>query len=176
MRNRKNTRQQLNTTIPILTDWDRKFMAYHEAGHAVCSYYLPERESLECITINPSCEAFGMIKTQSRPHHNETEVSFRSMISTLLAGRISEEMFLQCKTTSCIYDLISARQIATDMVIKFGMGSTLGIQALNYNEYPYISESMKENICEDIQKILTESETHAKEILHEHHAEVKKNC
>ena len=171
MRKRKNDKQIKHVT-PILTDWDRKFMAYHEAGHAVCSYYLPEREPLVCVTIDPSNEAFGMIRTAPRPHHNETETSFNSMISTFLAGNLSEEMFLNTKTTSCIYDLISARKIATDMVIKFGMGETFGVTALNPCEYPHIDESVKENICKDIQTILFDAEKHAKEILEKHHAKV----
>ena len=171
MRKRKNVKP-IKYVAPILTDWDRKFMAYHEAGHAVCSYYLPEREPLICITIDPSNEAFGMIRTESRPHHNETEISFCSMISTFLAGQISEKMFLNSKTTSCIYDLSSARQIATDMVIKFGMGETSGVAALNPNEYPHIAESMKESLCKDIQKILTDSEIQARDMLEEHQQEV----
>ena len=174
MRNRKKIRRSQTVTAPILTDWDRKFMAYHEAGHAVCSHYLPEREPLFCITIDPSNEAFGMIRTGVRPHHNETEISFRSMISTFLAGHLSEEMFLNCKTTSCIYDLSSARQIATDMVIKFGMGETAGITALNPHEYPYITESMKESLCKDIQKILSDAENQARDILKKYQQEVKK--
>ena len=174
-RKKKGIPQQ-NYLPPVLTDWDRKFMAYHEAGHAVCSYYLPERGPLICITIDPSSEAFGMIRTESRPHHNETEISFRSMISTFLAGQISEEMFLNCKTTSCIYDLSSARQIATDMVIKFGMGETLGLTALNSSEYPQISEVQKENICKDIQKILADAEKQAIEILKKHREKVEKTA
>ena len=170
---RKKSIPQPSYPVPVLTDWDRKFMAYHEAGHAICSYYLPEREPLICITIDPSSEAFGMIRTKSRPHHNETEISFRSTIATFLAGRISEEMFLKSKTTSCIYDLASARQIATDMVIKFGMGETLGLTVLDNNEYLQISEIMKENICKDIQKILAESESQAREILEKHSRKVK---
>jgi cell division protease FtsH len=115
-----------------------------------------------------------MIRTEPRPHHNETETSFNSMISTFLAGKLSEEMFLNSKTTSCIYDLSSARKIATDMVTKFGMGKTSGITALNPEEYPAISESMKENICKDIQKILTDAAAQAKEILENHRLEIKK--
>lgn len=175
MRKRK-IKQPQAVVAPVLTDWDRKFMAYHEAGHAVCSYYLPEREPLVCVTIDPSSEAFGMIRTESRPHHNETEISFCSMISTFLAGKISEEMFFNTKTTSCIYDLISARQIATDMVIKFGMGETLGMTALNPCEYSYVSDFVKDNICNDIQKILSDAEKHAREILKEHKMQVEKTA
>ena len=173
MRKRK-IKQPQAVVAPVLTDWDRQFMAYHEAGHAVCSYYLPEREPLVCVTIDPSNEAFGMIRTAPRPHHNETETSFNSMISTFLAGNLSEEMFLNTKTTSCIYDLISARQIATDMVIKFGMGETFGVTALNPCEYPHIDESVKENICKDIQTILFDAEKHARDILKEHKNQIEK--
>ena len=172
-RKKKGIPQQ-NYLPPVLTDWDRKFMAYHEAGHAVCSYYLPEREPLICITIDPSSEAFGMIRTESRPHHNETEISFRSMISTFLAGQISEEMFLNCKTTSCIYDLKAARQIATDMVVKFGMGKTLGLSALNIDEVPYTSQVHNELICKDIQDIILEAEWHARKLLQKHRISVEK--
>ena len=172
MRKRKNIK--VKYFAPILTDWDRKFMAYHEAGHAVCSYYLPEREPLICVTIDSSSEAFGMIRTEERQHHNETEISFRSMIATFLAGQISEEMFLNCKPTSCIYDLIAARKIATDMVIKFGMGKTLGVTALNIEEFPSISPSLQELICKDIQDIIATAEHDAKKILQNHHTTVEK--
>ncbi len=158
-------KHQQTVTAPVLTDWDRKFMAYHEAGHAVCSYYLPERDPLVCITIDPSSEAFGIIRTESRPHHNETEISFCSMISTFLAGRISEEMFLQSKTTSCIWDLVSARQIASDMVLKFGMGKRTGLLGLNLERDNFISESFKEKICKDIKDIIDKAEDEARKIL-----------
>lgn len=62
------------------------------------------------------------------------------MISTFLAGRISEEMFLNSKTASGIYDLASARQTAADMVIKFGMGETSAITVLSAEGYTYLSE------------------------------------
>ena len=115
-----------------------------------------------------------MIKTALRLHHNETEISFKSTISTLLAGRIAEEMFLGSKTTSCIYDLIAARKIATDMVIKFGMGKTLGVTALNIEEFPSISPSLQELICKDIQDIIATAEHDAKKILQNHHTTVEK--
>ena len=153
---------------PKLTNWDKKCMAYHEAGHAVCSYYLPERPPLLCITIDPSNKAFGMIKTEDRPHHNDTEISLMSMIATLLAGRISEEYFLGCKTTSCIYDLEAVHQIATDMVLKFGMGETLGVCALVTANEKILSETQKDLICKDIQKIILTAEEKSKALIKIH--------
>ena len=174
MRKRKNISQEQTFVAPVLTDWDRKFMAYHEAGHAVCSYYLPEREPLIRVTIDPSSEAFGMIKTKPRQHHNETEISLLSTISTLLAGRLAEEMFLYCKTTSCIYDLSSARKIASDMVLKFGMGERSGLTALSSDEISQISNSQRELVEHDIRKILKDAEIKAREILQKNHVLVER--
>lgn len=149
-----------------LTDWDRRFMAYHEAGHAVCSRFLPEQEPLLLITIDPSSEAFGMIRTSPRPHHNETRTSLSGTISVLLAGRLAEEMFLNVVTTSCIHDLTSAQRLASDMVRKFGMGETLGLSAFD-------GECPDERELADIRKILQNAERDARELLAAHAAAVK---
>lgn len=151
-----------------LTEWDLRSMAYHEAGHAVCSYYLPEREKLLKITINPSDESFGMIQTLQRPHHNETKTSLMSCISTFLAGGMAEEKFLGTKTTSCIHDLAAAQSIAIDMVIKFGMGPELGFCALKNTDYFSVSERHKEQIIQDVSKILNEASQNAQKVLCEH--------
>lgn len=162
---KKKKRGQHHCTPPILSDWDIRFMAYHEAGHAVCSYFLPEREKLILITIDPSSEAFGMIKTEIRAQYNETRTSLSSMIATLLAGRLSEEIFLKTQTTSCIHDLDSVQRIAADMVLKFGMGKTAGLSALKKTENTCCSEYHAKQICADIQQIIKEAENDAREIL-----------
>ena len=149
--------------LTALTEWDRRTMAYHEAGHAVCSYFLPEREALLKITISPSDEAFGMIRTAERPHHNETRVSFGSTLAVLLAGRIAENLFLHEVTTSCVHDLASARQLAADMVMNWGMGSRTGLTLpppeLNYGE------NLRRRCDADIQELLADAERSAQDIL-----------
>jgi len=153
------------------TEWDRRFMAFHEAGHAVCSYYLPEREPLIKITISPSDEAFGMIRTAPRSHHNETRVSFASTLAVMLAGRVSEELFLHEVTTSCVHDLAAARQLAADMVLSFGMGSRTGLtippSELN------CGETLRDRCDADIQEILADAARSARVTLAAHAAEVK---
>ena len=161
-----------NNSPLLLTDWDIQCMAYHEAGHAVCSYFLPEREKLIKITINPSDEAFGMVRTAQRLHHNETEVSLMSTIATFLAGRIAEEKFLGIKTTSCIHDLASAQSIAIDMVVKFGMGKRLGFGALNDTEHFSAGEHHRKQIIQDVRDILDEAAQDADRVLGEHESAV----
>ena len=153
-----------------LTEWDRLNMAYHEAGHAVCSYYLPEREPLVRITISPTDEAFGMIRTSPRPHHNETRVSFASTLAVMLAGRLAEEQFLHETTTSCVHDLAAARQLAADMVLTFGMGGCCGL-ALPPPEMN-VGEALRSQCDADIQELLEEATRSARETLTAHAAEV----
>ena len=154
-----------------LTGWDMLTMAYHEAGHAVCSRHLPERKPLVRITISPADEAFGMIRTAPRPHHNETRVSFASTLAVLLAGRLSEELFLHETTTSCVHDLAAARQLAADMVFSFGMGSRVGLTV----PPPEMNcgEALRSQCDADIRELLAEAERSARETLTEHSGEVE---
>ena len=154
-----------------LTEWDRLNMAYHEAGHAVCSYYLPEREPLERITISPTDEAFGMILTAPRRHHNATRVSFASTLAVMLAGRLSEELFLNEITTSCVHDLAAARRLAADMVLTFGMGSRIGL-TLPPPEMN-CGEILRGQCDADIQELLADAERSARETLTSHAEEIK---
>ncbi len=158
-------------SMRILTEWDLRCMAFHESGHAVCSCYLPERELLVKITINPSEESFGMISTERRPHHNETETSLRSRISTLLAGSLAEELFLNTRTTGGIHDFADARSIAVDMVTKFGMGRRLGKVApvsVYDNSYRLFSEEYRRRADEDAIEIIREAELASRNVLVSH--------
>lgn len=118
-------RKENSFTPPVLTDWDRRHLAYHEAGHAICFFLLPEVERVTSITIDPSNEAFGMVKTAASDRYNDTKEAFRSSMTALMGGGISEEIFLQNFTTSRYQDLQIARKIAFDMVARFGMGKKL---------------------------------------------------
>lgn len=147
--------------VPALSEWDRKFMAFHEAGHAVVSYYSPEREELLQITIDPSANNFGHILTAHRQKYNESMVSLSSVISVFLAGRLSEEMFLKETTTSCIHDIKLANQIAHDMVLKYSMGKQIRFFMPSESG----GDRIRNQVEEDIQEILLAAEQNAKEIL-----------
>ena len=109
------------------TQWDRECLAWHEAGHAVVSLAMPEREPIERISIEPGDEAFGFMRVAQRPHHNDTFVSLSSTLAVMMAGTLSERLFLGRATTGAADDLANARTIARDMVLRFGMGPRLGL-------------------------------------------------
>ncbi len=117
----------MNHDIYQPTEWDLECMAWHEAGHAVCSMLLPEREKVLRVSIEPGNEAFGFMQVAHGRNHNGTLVSMRGAIATELAGMLSERMFLHRTTTSGGPDLCAAYSMARDMVVRFGMGRRTGL-------------------------------------------------
>ena len=110
-----------------VTEWDRECMAWHEAGHAVCAVMLPGHGRVERISIVPGDDAFGSMRTEVGRDHNATEQALMGMVATELAGVVCERMFLDRATTSGGQDLAAAYGLASDMVVRFGMGGHIGL-------------------------------------------------
>ncbi len=111
----------------VISEKDRKTMAYHEAGHAILAKILPEADPLHKITIIPRGKAMG--HTQQLAHADRHAYSMeylQSRITILMGGRVAEEIALQQKTTGAEADFQQAVAIATKMVCKWGMDEELG--------------------------------------------------
>lgn len=163
----------------LLTEWDVTLMAWHEAGHAVCAYYLPETEDIQIISIEPGSEAFGVMKSESRKKMNLTYTSCLNEISVAMAGRLSEEMFQKEVTSSCIHDLDKVQAIAMRMVCEFGMGKRTGIVTwmCHDSDEPTLmlfSEVQRNDIYADVKEILRKAEYAARSIIESHREQVKK--
>jgi len=105
----------------IITEKDRRTMAYHEAGHAIVARFLPESDPVHKITIIPRGRAMG--NTQQLPlkdRHAYSKVYLRTRITTLLGGRAAEEIVLAQQTTGAQDDLFRATEIAMKMICKWG--------------------------------------------------------
>ena len=162
-----------------LTEWDMTLMAWHEAGHAVCAYYLPETEAIQTISIEPGSDAFGAMESEPRKKMNLTYVSCTNEISVALAGRLSEEMFQNEVTSSCIHDLDKVQAIGLRMVCEFGMGKRTGMitwmcHGSDSNGLMLFSEAQRNDIYADIKEILQEAEQTARGILKSHGKQVEK--
>jgi cell division protease FtsH len=116
----------------IISEQDRKVLAYHEAGHGLLAYSLPQSDPLHKITIVPRGMALG--QTQQVPisdHPAYSREYLRSKIIVLMGGRAAEELIFNQQTTGAQGDLLTATQIATDMICKWGMSGNLGPQAFS---------------------------------------------
>ncbi|MBU1058067.1 MAG: ATP-dependent zinc metalloprotease FtsH [Proteobacteria bacterium] len=114
----------------VMSERDRKILAYHEAGHGILAKKLPHSDPLHKITIVPRGMALG--QTQQLPisdHPAYSKEYLRSKIIVLMGGRAAEELIFKQQTTGAQGDLRTATQIATDMICKWGMSKTLGPQA-----------------------------------------------
>lgn len=114
----------------VLTEADKKILAYHEAGHAIVAKMLPESDPIHKITIIPRGRALG--QTQQMPLGDRYAYGKRYLmnrISMLLGGRAAEKLVFQEFTTQAASDLVQATEIATNMICKWGMGESLGPQA-----------------------------------------------
>jgi len=161
----------------VISDKDRKLTAYHEAGHALVSRFLPTQDIIHQISIVPRGMAGGY--TMYRPNEDKSfmsKVEMEERIVSLLGGRVAEKLILNDISTGASNDIERATKIARDMVTKYGMSDLLGpitfgtgheevflgrdfAQSRNY------SEEIASKIDNEIKAIIGESYSRAEKIL-----------
>jgi cell division protease FtsH len=111
----------------IISDTEKKTIAYHEAGHALVADLLPGADPLHKVTIIPRGRALGL--TQQLPaddKYNYSRDYLVSRITILLGGRAAEEIVFQQQTTGAGDDLEKATEMARKMVCEWGMSDKMG--------------------------------------------------
>ena len=111
----------------VRSEKENKLVAYHEAGHAVVSRYLPTQDPVHQISIVPRGMAGGY--TMYRPTEDKNFMSKTEMeenIVSLLGGRVAESLILNDISTGASNDIERATKIARSMVTKYGMSGKLG--------------------------------------------------
>ena len=160
-----------------VTDYEKKIVAYHEAGHAVSGIILPNGEEVHKITIIPRGMAGGY--TQMLPKEERTLVytkkELEEQIITLLSGRASEETYMDEISTGASDDLKRATKIARSMVTEYGMSSLGPMQfehrsesvflGRDYNQTKNFSDQVALQIDQEVKKIIDECYKEAKKIV-----------
>lgn len=146
---------------------EKRLTAYHEAGHAVATYFLPTQDPVHQISIIPTGRAGGYTM-----HLPGEDISYRSKTSMIedivvfLGGRVAEAVVLGDISTGASNDIERATQLARDMVTKYGMSDTLGpimfgsgdhevFLGRDYNNMRNYSEAIASDIDAEIKKIIT---------------------
>ena len=162
----------------ILSDHDRKVVAYHEAGHALAAWLLPHADPVHKVTIIPHGRALGV--TEQLPGEDQFNYSreyLLSRIAVMLGGRTAEELAIGDITTGAENDLVEATRLARRMITRWGMGD-LGLMAIpSDDEQPFLgyeltqghtySEETGARIDHDIQQLLNERHEVVKKLLSE---------
>ena len=164
----------------VVNDKEKRLTAYHEAGHAVCTYYCPTQDPVHEISIIPRGMAGGY--TMSLPEDDRGYMSKTAMqenIVTLLGGRMAEMIVLDDISTGASNDLERATQIARSMVTRYGFSDKLGpvvygqdqgevFLGMDINRSRNYSEEVAAEIDEEIRRIIEEAYARAREILEAH--------
>jgi cell division protease FtsH len=111
----------------VRSEKENKLVAYHEAGHAVVSRFLPTQDAVHQISIVPRGMAGGY--TMYRPTEDKSFMSKTEMeenIVSLLGGRVAEQLILNDISTGASNDIERASKIARAMVTKYGMSDRIG--------------------------------------------------
>jgi len=119
----------------VRSEKENKLVAYHEAGHAVVSRFLPTQDAVHQISIVPRGMAGGY--TMYRPTEDKSFMSKSEMLEqivSLLGGRVAEQLILNDISTGASNDIERATQIARSMVTKYGMSERIGAIMLGQNQ------------------------------------------
>lgn len=151
---------------------DKKLTAYHEAGHAVVSRYLPTQTDVKEISIIPRGVAGGytMYKSDDDKYYiSKTEM--QEKLIALLGGRAAEKLVLDDISTGASNDIEVATQIARDMVTKYGMSDNLGpidFQGKEPYEMQMFGENIGDKIGQEVKRLIDNAYNDAQTILREH--------
>ena len=111
----------------IRTEEDNKLTAYHEAGHAVASYYCKHTDPVKFISIIPAGSAGGVtVNIPEKDKMCQTKNQMYERIILALGGRVAEELILDDISTGASSDIQHSTKIARDMVTRYGMSEKLG--------------------------------------------------
>ncbi len=156
----------------VISDKDKKLTAYHEAGHAVVSRYLPTQANIKEVSIIPRGVAGGytMYKTDEDKYYiSKTEM--QEKLIALLGGRAAEQLVLNDISTGASNDIEVATKIARDMVTKYGMSDILGpidFQGKEPYEMQLFGENIGDKIGLEVKALIDIAYEGAKQLLIEH--------
>jgi cell division protease FtsH len=170
----------------ILTDQEKRMTAYHEAGHALIGWLLPEVDPVYKVTIVPRGRSLGVTYFQPNEERlNMGEKQMHSQLAMAMGGRVAEKMVFDEYTAGAQSDLKRATSIARKMVGQWGMSDTIGPVAFrDGEENPFLGKELHEQrqyseqtasiIDSEVQRFLNEAQQRALQLLTEHRDQLDK--
>jgi len=160
----------------LQSDLEKKLTAYHEAGHAVVSHFMPHTDPVHRISIVSRGLSLGFtLIPPARDKMHETKTNLVERIAVMMGGRAAEEIVFNEITTGAANDLDQATNIAKAMVVEYGMselgpinfGPTMDVTewGKSYYEQNKLSESMMAKIDDETKKFITAGYNRACEVI-----------
>ncbi|WP_187324518.1 ATP-dependent zinc metalloprotease FtsH [Olsenella uli] len=164
----------------VMTEKERKTIAYHESGHALVGHVLENSDPVHKISIISRGQALGYtLQLPEEDHFLNTRNGMLDQIAVLLAGRTAEELFCDDITTGASNDLERATKMARQMVTRLGMSDALGTQVFgeaqhqvflgrDYADHQDYSAETAKRIDDEVERIMREAHVRARRVLEEY--------
>jgi cell division protease FtsH len=160
----------------VMSEEDKELTAYHEAGHAVTSFFLTYTDPVQKVTIIPRGRAGGYVMSLPEDRATVSREHFEDNIAFAFGGRAAEDIFFGRITTGASADLQQATRIARAMVMQYGMSESLGLRTFGEQQGSIFlgrdmtygrdySEDAAKSIDEEVGRILDENYIRAKQIV-----------
>jgi cell division protease FtsH len=154
----------------VITDHEKRVVAYHEAGHALASELLPSVEKVHRISIIPRGKALGYtLNLPEEDRYLKTKEELLDYLVVLLAGRVTEHLIFGQVTTGASDDLRKAHEISRSMVTQYGMGTELQSKQLPADDYS-MSDATRRMVDEEQQYITDLAHRRAMTLISENRA------
>ena len=168
----------------VVSDIDKKLVAYHESGHAVVAYMLPNCDKVSEVSIIPRGMAGGY--TMTMPSEDVSFISkgkLADRVAEFMGGRVAEQLKMDDISTGASSDIKEATNIARGMVTQYGMSEKIGTIFLGGEQEVFLgrdfghtsnySEKLAAQIAEEIQSIVQHGYETAKDILTKYDAQLE---
>jgi cell division protease FtsH len=170
----------------VITEKEKRATAYHEVGHALVAWYIPEADPVHKVTIIPRGRALGVtqyLPTEDRVSYYARDI--KAMLTVGLGGRAAERLVFDDLSAGVADDLKRATRLARFMVTQCGMSDRVGpVFFRDSEEHPFLGREMSEPrdhsehtaqlIDEEVGRILREADDRAFRILEEHREELER--
>jgi len=171
----------------LISPDEKKVVAFHESGHAVVGHSIGSMDAVQKISIVPrGIAALGYtIQLPTEDRYLVTKRELEGKLSSLLGGRVAEELFFHDVSTGAQNDLFKATDIARAMVKEYGMSERLGLSTYERPHNPFLkgdsyfptekeySERIASEIDEEVKRILEQAHESARKIIEEKRATVE---
>ncbi len=170
----------------MMSDEDKKIVAYHESGHALVAHLTKGADPLQKVTIIPRGRALGV--TEQIPEEERYNISrnyLKNRLSVIFGGRAAEKLVFSDMTTGAGNDLKEATKLAKRMITQWGMSEKIGPRTVNQNEdHPFLGREIVQNrdyseetsklIDEEVKRILEEAENQSSQTLKDNRKKLDK--
>src|SRR3954471_16092255 len=149
----------------IMSDHEKRVIAYHEAGHALCAELLPTQDRTHRISIVPRGRALGYtLHLPTEDRYLKTREEMIDWMVVALGGRVAEHIVFHDVTTGAANDLEKVYEVSRKMVAEYGMGTQIGSRRLPLDDYS-VSDATRRLLDEEQQELTDLAMRRARKLL-----------